>query len=170
MPKDEDYTTVLQLLPQTAVESVWLGALLTIHFSGGEVAKEARRLLDGLEALRANTLDASAKPESLSRTAAKGMATFNDVDALQQALIHENKIKILYKDKSGHPTERVVWPLNTEHYGPKGAMLCWCEKRQDFRHFRFDRLQQLVVLPDKSGAPRHVMSIFAQIIMPDDFE
>jgi predicted DNA-binding transcriptional regulator YafY len=170
MKSHTDYAAILDQLPLAAAESVWLGALLTVHFSRGEVANEARRLLDGLEAIRTRTLEASAKPASLGNSSAKSMAPASDAEALRQALIHENKLKILYRDKSGRATERIVWPLTTEPYGPKGAMLCWCENRQDFRHFRFDRVQQLSALPEKTGAPRKVMAMFAQITMSDDFE
>jgi predicted DNA-binding transcriptional regulator YafY len=170
MAKLDDFTAVLDQLPQVAAESVWLGALLTVHFSEGEVAKEAQRLLDGLEAIRARTLEASAKSASFGSTPAKVIAVSSDADSLRQALIHENKLKILYKDKSGKATQRVVWPLDMEHYGPKRAMLCWCEKRQDFRHFRFDRVQQLTVLLEKTGVPRTVMATFAKITMSNDFE
>ena len=170
MKSNADYAAVLDRLPQAAAESIWLGALLTVHFSEGEVAKEAQRLLDGLEDIRSRTLEASANLASLGHSSAKSMAPARDSEALRQALIHEYKLKIFYKDKSGRATERIVWPVDTEHYGPKGAMLCWCEKRQDFRHFRFDRVQQLIVLPEKTGAPRKVMAMFAQITMSDDFE
>jgi predicted DNA-binding transcriptional regulator YafY len=170
MKTHTDYAAIMDQLPLAAVESVWLGALLTVHFSGGEVANEARRLLEGLEAIRTRTLEASARPASLGNASAKSLEASSEAASLRQALTHENKLKILYKDKSGRATERVVWPLTTEPYGPKGAMLCWCEKRQDFRHFRFDRVQQLSVLPDKTGAPRQVMAMFAQITMSDEFE
>ena len=170
MKSHTDYVAVLDQLPQASLESIWLGALLTVHFSGGDVAKEARRLLDGLEGIRSRTPEASARPADLGKSSAKSMAPASDSETLRQALIHEYKLKILYKDKSGRATERVVWPLDTEHYGPKGAMLCWCEKRQDFRHFRFDRVQQLIVVQEKIGAPRKVMAMFAEIIMSDNFE
>jgi predicted DNA-binding transcriptional regulator YafY len=169
MKSNTDYAAILDQLPLVAAESVWLGALLTVHFSGGEVTKEARRLLDGLEAIRARTLESSAGPASLGNATAKSMAPCSDADSLRQALVHEYKLKIFYKNKSGRATERVVWPLDTEPYGPKGAMLCWCEERQDFRHFRFDRIQQLIVLQEKTDAPRKVMANFAQISMSDDF-
>jgi predicted DNA-binding transcriptional regulator YafY len=170
MESHTDYAAILDQFPLAAVESVWLGALLTVHFAEGEVAKEARKLLDGLEAIRTRTLEASANPAILGNSSAKSMAPASDSETLRQALIHEYKLKIFYKDKSGRVTERIVWPLDTEHYGPKGAMLCWCEKRQDFRHFRFDRVQQLSVLPEKTKASRKVMAMFAQITMSDDFE
>jgi predicted DNA-binding transcriptional regulator YafY len=170
MKRHADYAAVLDQLPQAAAESIWLGALLTVHFSRGDVAMEARKLLDGLEAIRSRTLEASANLASLGNAYAKSMAPASDSETLRQALIHEYKLKIFYKDKSGRVTERNVWPLDTEHYGPKGAMLCWCEKRQNFRHFRFDRVQKLIVVQEKTGAPRKVMAMFAEIAMSDDFE
>lgn len=170
MKSQNNRAAVLAQLPQAAVESIWLGALLTVQMVGGESAREARLLLDSLEAIRARTLEASAKPATSNNKPAKSIAPSSDAEALRQALIHENKLKILYKDGSERATERVVWPLDTKHYGPRGAMLCWCEKRQDFRHFRFDRVQRLLVLPEKMAAPRAVMAAFAQSIERDDFE
>jgi predicted DNA-binding transcriptional regulator YafY len=170
MKRDADYAAVLEQLPQVAVESVWLGALLTVHMTEGEAAKNARRLVDSLEAIRARTLEASAKPATIRNKSAKSITRSSATESLRQALVHENKLKILYKDGSGRATERVVWPLDMEHYGPHGAMLCWCEKREGFRHFRFDRVQRLVVLPEKTGAPRKVLAAFARIAVQDDFE
>jgi predicted DNA-binding transcriptional regulator YafY len=170
MKHHTEYAAVLDQLPQAAAESIWLGALLTVHFSVGQIAKEARLLLDGLESIRARTLEASAEPASSGRSTAKSMVYASDSEALRQALIHEYKLKIVYKDKLGRTTERLVWPLDTENYGTNGAMLCWCEKRQDFRHFRFDRVQQLIVVQEKTGAPRTVMAKFAAIIMSDNLE
>jgi predicted DNA-binding transcriptional regulator YafY len=170
MKKKVDQSAVLEQLQQPTLDSIWLGALLTLHMSGGEAATEARRLLDSLESMRVRTLDASAKSSTTRNKPAKAMTLASDAESLRQALIHENKLKIFYKDGSGRATERVVWPLDIEHYGPKGAMFCWCEKRQDFRNFRFDRVQQLLVLPEKTGAPRKVMAAFAQITVDSDFD
>lgn len=167
MTKHADYAAVIDQFPQAAAEAIWLGALLTVHFSEGDEAKEARHLLDSLEAIRSRTLEASANPATTSNKPAKSIAPSSDAEALRQALIHENKLRILYKDKSGRATERVVWPLDTEHYGPRGAMLCWCEKRQDFRHFRFDRVQRMDVMPEKTNAPRNVIMAFASIVMEE---
>jgi predicted DNA-binding transcriptional regulator YafY len=170
MKKTVDYAAVLEQLPLATVESIWLGALLTVHMVGGGEAIEARHLLDSLESMRARTLEAFAKPSTINNRPAKSITISSVAESLRQALIHENKLNILYKDGSGRATERVVWPLDTEHYGPKGAMLCWCEKRHDFRHFRFDRVQRLSILPEKIGAPRKVLAAFAQVAVQSDLE
>ena len=47
-------------------------------------------------------------------------------------------------------------------------MLAWCEKRQDFRHFRFDRITELAIMEQKLNAPRGVMLIFYQALSGDD--
>ncbi len=164
MTTHADYAAVIDQFPQAAAEAIWLGALLTVHFSEGDEAKEARRLLNSLEAIRARTLEASPRPVHAS---GKAMARSSDIESLRQALVHEYKLRILYKDKRGQATERVVWPLDTEQYGPNGAMLCWCEIRQDFRHFRFDRVQRMDVILERTPAPRIVMKAFASIVMED---
>jgi predicted DNA-binding transcriptional regulator YafY len=90
-----------------------------------------------------------------------------DVHALRHALVHELKLSIGYTDAKGRATQCTVWPLDVEDYGPNGAMLAWCEKRADFRNFRFDRVTSLTVLHERADAPRTVMkSLFDVFATP----
>jgi predicted DNA-binding transcriptional regulator YafY len=43
----------------------------------------------------------------------------------------------------------VCWPLGLAFYGPIWILAAWCELRQDFRAFRLDRMQALVLSEDK---------------------
>ena len=40
-------------------------------------------------------------------------------------------------------TERVVWPFALGFFDKVRVMVAWCEMRQDFRHFRADRVSRL---------------------------
>ncbi len=150
----------LARLPQPTLDALWLGALLTVRLSDGALAVEAQKLLAALEGLRADTIDAEIttyQPEPAHGAVANALAPMLDVATLRHALEHELKLAIGYVDARGRETRRTVWPLDVEDYGPNGAMLCWCEKRRDFRNFRFDRVTSLRVLPARTEAPRAVM-------------
>lgn len=68
-----------------------------------------------------------------------------DIAALRGAIRTERKINILYSDATGAPTERLIWPFALSFFEQARVVLAWCEMRQDFRHFRTDRIASLTV-------------------------
>lgn len=58
------------------------------------------------------------------------------------------KLRIRYADASDRETERVIWPLAAFFWGTAWTALAWCELREDFRSFRFDRIAGLECLAD----------------------
>ncbi|WP_437983294.1 helix-turn-helix transcriptional regulator [Sorangium sp. So ce117] len=50
------------------------------------------------------------------------------------------KIALRYRDETGSESERVVWPVIVGYLESTRLLAAWCELRQDFRHFRTDRV------------------------------
>jgi predicted DNA-binding transcriptional regulator YafY len=168
---DQILIAALSQLPPEMMETVWLGALLTARLVDDAHAKAARAIIAALEHIRARTIDSDVvviTPDGGNRSSGKTLAYRLDIHALRQALIHEWKLSIGYSDAKGHPTRRIVWPLDVQDYGPTGAMLAWCEKRQDFRNFRFDRITELAIVHEKLNAPRRVMLALYRAISGED--
>ena len=65
-------------------------------------------------------------------------------EATQDAL----KLGLIYADAQGHSTERTVCPLGSFFWGAVWTLVAWCEKRQDFRSFRLDRIQSMKCLSE----------------------
>ena len=63
---------------------------------------------------------------------------------LESAAAAERKLSLVYRDKIGNGTSRVVWPLMVDTWREPAALVAWCETRRDFRVFRVDRIQSLV--------------------------
>ena len=63
-----------------------------------------------------------------------------DVGPLRAAIRAERKITLSYCDGEGAATERVVWPIALSMFNIVRVLIGWCELRQDFRHFRTDRI------------------------------
>ena len=53
------------------------------------------------------------------------------------------KLLIFYVDEHGKQSERVVLPLAVFYYIDAVVVAAWCELREDFRHFRVDRIVSL---------------------------
>lgn len=69
--------------------------------------------------------------------------------ALRQAIRRERKIRIAYADGQGAATDRIVWPLTLIQFEAARLLVAWCELRNDFRHFRADRIVGLQPLDER---------------------
>jgi predicted DNA-binding transcriptional regulator YafY len=76
---------------------------------------------------------------------------------LDSASEAEIKLSLVYRDKIGNGTSRVVWPLMVDTWRDPAALVAWCETRRDFRVFRVDRIQSLTTEPDRYPARRQVL-------------
>ena len=48
-------------------------------------------------------------------------------------------------DAGGAATQRLIWPFALGFFDRVHVVVAWCELRQDFRHFRTDRIADLSV-------------------------
>jgi len=56
---------------------------------------------------------------------------------------------IAYRDVEERETERVIWPIAIGYLNSARLLIGWCELRQDFRHFRLDRVADAQFLDEK---------------------
>jgi len=63
-----------------------------------------------------------------------------DMKALRRAIREERKLRLGYLDGADKPTQRVVMPIAIVYYVEVAVLAAWCELRDDFRHFRVDRI------------------------------
>ncbi len=68
---------------------------------------------------------------------------------LREAVRGELKIRIGYRNASGHDTERVVWPIAIAFFDQVQVVSGWCELREDFRNFRIDRITSLALTTER---------------------
>lgn len=63
-----------------------------------------------------------------------------DMARLRTAIRAEGKIALDYRDETGAPTRRVIWPIAVAYFEAVRVIVAWCELRRGFRHFRTDRI------------------------------
>ena len=63
-----------------------------------------------------------------------------DAALLRDAIRKEIKLRIGYRDDAGRETERVIWPFLIGFFEQHKVVSAWCELRNDYRHFRLDRI------------------------------
>jgi predicted DNA-binding transcriptional regulator YafY len=54
------------------------------------------------------------------------------------------KVKFYYQRADGEMSVRTVRPLGLAYWGRTWTLIAWCELREDFRHFRLDRMSSLL--------------------------
>jgi len=125
-------------------------------------ARLVRRLRDpGLRAAADNVLAkvATVLPGSLRGgvTAAPFFVSDGDAQAptgvdladLRRAIRETRKLRIAYADAQGNRSERTVWPVAMAYYVDVTLLGAWCELRQDFRHFRVERIVASTLLDEQ---------------------
>jgi predicted DNA-binding transcriptional regulator YafY len=125
-------------------------------------ARLVRRLRDpGLRAAADNVLAkvATVLPGSLRGgvTAAPFFVSDGDAQAptgvdladLRRAIRETRKLRIAYTDAQGNRSERTVWPVAMAYYVDVTLLGAWCELRQDFRHFRVERIVASTLLDEQ---------------------
>ncbi len=63
-----------------------------------------------------------------------------DPDMIRGAIREQQKLAIRYRDENGNESARCVLPLAIIYYVHAMLLVAWCELRDDFRHFRVDRM------------------------------
>ncbi|WP_339332969.1 YafY family protein [uncultured Maricaulis sp.] len=67
---------------------------------------------------------------------------------VRNAIAGKRKLRVRYQSLADDTTERVIRPLALTCFGRVWLLSAWCELRNDFRHFRTDRVERLTVLAE----------------------
>lgn len=82
----------------------------------------------------------------------------DDKEALiRLAIRKEHKLQMTYIDVKGDESQRIIWPLALGFFEEVHVIVSWCELRSNFRHFRTDRIVNLVQLETRYPKPRQAL-------------
>jgi predicted DNA-binding transcriptional regulator YafY len=76
-------------------------------------------------------------------------ATRAHLETLRIATEARRKVRLRYRDLKDATSERTVRPLGSFYWGAVWTLAAWCERRNDFRNFRIDRIEQLTLLEER---------------------
>lgn len=68
---------------------------------------------------------------------------------LRDAIRARRVVRMIYADGGGKRSDRRVRPLAIWSFTDGSMFAAWCELRQDFRNFRFDRIESLTLTDDR---------------------
>ncbi len=92
------------------------------------------------------------------------------IDRIEAAVAARITLDLTYQDAKGAGSQRTIRPLGLWYWGKVWTIVAWCEKRDDFRLFRIDRITEMretdaVFAPEKGKR----LVDFYEIIDCDDY-
>lgn len=77
--------------------------------------------------------------------------TLIDLSILRQAIRDGLKLRLGYRSARGEASERTIWPIVLGYAETERMLIAWCELRQEFRHFRTDRMTGVDIIGEAIG-------------------
>jgi predicted DNA-binding transcriptional regulator YafY len=148
------------MLTPDEIEAAVLGAQWVAGRGDRVLADAARDLIAKItsvvpERLRPFIADPSVGTRPAFRQAPDGI----DITRPRTWIREGRKIRIDYLDERGDMSRRVVWPVIVGFFDETRMLAAWCELRQDFRHFRADRIVDAEFLEDRHGIRPSVLRL-----------
>ena len=80
-----------------------------------------------------------------------------EITTIRRVIRAEKKLLISYADVNKRETQRTIWPFALGFFEKVRIVIAWCELRQEFRHFRTDRIVKLTVLDSRYPQRRQAL-------------
>jgi predicted DNA-binding transcriptional regulator YafY len=140
------------MLTADEVEAAVLGAQWVEGRGDPVLAQAARDLIAKIKAVAPERLRALIASPAVGTRPPWGMPPDGLDMARTRASIRESrKIRLAYRDAQGDVSRRIVWPVVIGYFDRASMLAAWCELREDFRHFRTDRVLEAEFLEDRHG-------------------
>jgi predicted DNA-binding transcriptional regulator YafY len=150
---EDGYDLPPLMLTADEIEAAVLGAQFVVGRGDPELARAARDLIAKIgaavpERLRPFVLD----PATTASPAKRLEPVVIDMAQVRLCIRAGRKLALSYRDEQGRATDRIVWPVAIGFHETVRLIAAWCELRQDFRHFRADRVAGAVFLEERYPA------------------
>jgi len=148
------------MFSESELEALVLGARWVQTQPDAELGEAAQNALAKIatassEDLRGRIDDAGLWPVNLS-------AVSEPIPVLGRARVamrRELAAELSYADERGRRTSRTIWPIQLAYYEGKQILAAWCCLREDFRHFRMDRIEGFDLTDQPYGRPRKTLAV-----------
>jgi predicted DNA-binding transcriptional regulator YafY len=134
------------MLTEEEIEALVLGSRWVSRHADADLQDAAVALLAKVEAvLPAGLRQQMASNGLLVPRGKLAPATQPHLPQFRKAIRAQLRLTLIYEDAAGAGTERTVWPFALAYFDDSLVLAAWCELRQDYRHFRTDRVRSFKV-------------------------
>jgi predicted DNA-binding transcriptional regulator YafY len=148
---DRDFDMPPVMLTPDELEAAVLGAQWVADRGDAVLARAARDLISKITSVVPEHLRPFIAEPSIGVPRSQALAADGLDMALTRSWIRSGqKIRIRYRDEQLRESERTIWPTMIGYAETVRLLAAWCELRQDFRHFRTDRVLDAKFLQEPS--------------------
>lgn len=134
------------MFSEEEIEALVLGSRWVAERADLPLGQAARNALAKIAAVLPDDLKAGLDGSTLLvGSGAPIAAGENELPTIRNAIRKQRKLTIAYADVHGACSDRIVWPIALAFFDRTRVVVAWCELRNDFRHFRADRIINLTV-------------------------
>jgi predicted DNA-binding transcriptional regulator YafY len=145
------------MLTPDEIEAAVLGARWVAGRGDPALARAANDLVAKIGAVIPSHLRPFLLDETLTTPVRPIRRDSFDVGRVRAAIRGQTKIVLTYRDETDRESRRTVWPVAIAYYESVRLLAAWCELREDFRHFRTDRVTEAEFLDQRYPARRDVL-------------
>ncbi|THF54486.1 helix-turn-helix transcriptional regulator [Ollibium composti] len=147
-----DYDMPPLMLTPDEIEAVMLGAQWVAGRSDKVLSSAARDVVAKIAAVVPERLRPFIIEPSVGAKPTIGEPDEHvDASMLRSAIRNGVKLRLRYRSEVGEETQRTVWPVILGYAETSRLLVAWCELRQNFRHFRTDRIVEAEMLDETNG-------------------
>lgn len=133
------------MFSEEEIEALVLGGRWVAAQTDEQLGKAARNALSKIAAVLPADLQRSLETSSLLVPPQRAPAGDTELPTVREAIRTECKLRITYSDEQDNRTSRTIWPFALGFFERVRMVAAWCEMRQDYRHFRTDRIRSLKI-------------------------
>jgi len=146
------------MFSEEEIEALVLGSRWVHQRADRELANAAANVLAKIGAVLPKDLRDALDDSGLLIAPGEPIAAGDaQLPKIRQAIRTERKIGIAYRDKDGVASKRTIWPFAVGFFEKTRVVVAWCELREDYRHFRTDRIVTLTPTERRYPRRRQVM-------------
>ncbi len=140
------------------IEALVLGSRWIGERADDELAQAARRALSKISTVLPADLKRMVDTTNLIIGPSTDQKTITiDLGAVRRSIREEKKVEIAYSDDKHKNSHRIIWPFALAFFDSGRIIIAWCELRQDFRHFRADRIMSWAPRSEKYPRRRNIL-------------
>lgn len=153
----EGFTLPPLMFTDDEIEALILGLRWVAQRGDDDLAAGARDASAKIADVLPQSLRDRAERTALSVATRTRKPTRYRPAVVRAAMRDERKLEITYLDVAQRQTSRKIWPLMLGYFEHSEVLAAWCETRQDFRHFRIDRIVEARLTTEPLPRRRRVL-------------
>lgn len=123
------------------LEALMLGARLTMRTGDMELASAASTAISKIAHILPKELSVYNSPSLYAPGQVTDSGNTKLLSDIRRTIRDCLMINITYRDLKNQTTQRDIRPLAIIYFNDANLLAGWCEARQDYRHFRIDRIE-----------------------------